>query len=385
MSEGGEPSMVDRVRVFVASYYTVLLAVCALLVLGGAVVAVQAHTGPDTRTEERVAGTWETNASFEHSAEVQRETLVFDAGETLQNRSVYYRSVTPVLQGSYVLDHAGEATSISSRTDLALVLRSVSDSGQGQQVLWEISEPLESTETTDANPGEPHRVAFEINVTEQRQRLSRIRDDLGSTVGNAQIMIVASTETEADVAGERVTQTRRDRLEIRPRGGIYRVVPATSGTQSESISETVEVPIETDPVRGYGSILAMLLGLAGGTGLWYLDREGALDVPPGTAATIRANRERDSFDEWISRGRVPPAGPEERTIEVDSLEDLVDVAIDSDRRVIEDVEAADFVVVDGTTRYRFEDGAGSSAADTSREEPRDSRDTTPEGTEAGTD
>jgi len=46
-------------------------------------------------------------------------------------------------------------------------------------------------------------------------------------------------------------------------------------------------------------------------------------------------RTRDDFDEWISTARIPDA--DGRTpVPTDSLVDLVDIAIDSDRRVLED-------------------------------------------------
>ena len=41
------------------------------------------------------------------------------------------------------------------------------------------------------------------------------------------------------------------------------------------------------------------------------------------------------------------------TVDVDSLEDLVDVAIDADRRVIEDTATSTYVVFDGDVTYQF--------------------------------
>ncbi len=362
MSAGDGPSLVDRVRFLLSAYTTVALVICALLVLGGGYVAVQAHTGPETTTEQRVVGTWTANGSFEHGATVQRDTLAFENGQVLRNRSLYYRSVTPVLQGSYVVSHAGDPSSVSTQTDLSLVIRAVTEDGNGRQVLWEIEEPIESVESTAGGPGQPHRVAFEFNVSEQIARTSQVREELRAGLGETEILLVAETEAQASLAGEQVTQTRRDLLRITPQGGLYSVAAATAGSGSESVTETVDVPVEQDPVRAYGSIVLVLVGLSGGAGLWYLDREGELSVPPGTAAAIRNQRERRSFDEWISHGRVPPTGADERVIDVDSLEDLVDVAIDSDRRVIEDPERDVFAVFDGTTRYRF-DGDSSHRTD----------------------
>jgi hypothetical protein len=116
----------------------------------------------------------------------------------------------------------------------------------------------------------------------------------------------------------------------------------------------VSVPVESNPLRSVlGSLLAVAF-LGAAAALVWADRGDSLGLPEETVAAIRLAATREEFDEWISVGTVPASTDDERLVAIDSLEDLVDVAIDSNRRVVEDRDSGQFVVVDDGTRYVFE-------------------------------
>ncbi|WP_123537542.1 DUF5305 domain-containing protein [Halosimplex salinum] len=350
MSAEEEPSTADRVRHACSTYFTLFVAASLLLAVGGVVVAADTHTGPDATTEQRTVGTWSTDSGFHHAAVVQRDVRPFDRGEVLRNRSTYFSTVTPVLNGTYEYEHDG-AESARVSTDLTLVVRAVSRAPEGG-VLWQERERVAS-ETAESLPaGDEHRVPFEVNVTERIEYGRAVRDELGTVRGRIEVLVVAETESTTTLGDDSLADERTERIEITPESGTYDVALDLSGQRDQPVSEAVSVPVDTDPVRAYGSLLAVLVGVLGAGALVWADRDGRLDVPDHVRSAIAVGRERDSFDEWISTGRVPPVG-DDRVVTVDSLADLVDVAIDSDRRVIEDAEAGTFVVLDGPTRYEY--------------------------------
>jgi len=51
-----------------------------------------------------------------------------------------------------------------------------------------------------------------------------------------------------------------------------------------------------------------------------------------------------SLDDWITVARIPEEGRDAAAIEVGTLEGLADIAIDTDRRVLEDPDRNLFVV-----------------------------------------
>ncbi|MDY6780441.1 MAG: DUF5305 family protein, partial [Halobacteria archaeon] len=60
------------------------------------------------------------------------------------------------------------------------------------------------------------------------------------------------------------------------------------------------------------------------------------------------------YSEWISEGSVPEEA--DASVRMESLEDLVDVAIDSNRRVIHDADEGVYAVIDDATSYYYVDG-----------------------------
>lgn len=358
-----DPPLADRVRYLLSTRFQLALAVCLLVALLGGFVAYQAHTAPDTTTESRIAGNWTTNATFEHFAVVTNGSIAFEAGETLHNRPVYFRQATPVLNGTYVVEHEGDATGATFDTTLRLVVRATERSASGDDsgtvVLWRVVEPLATVESRSLAPGETRRIPFSVNVTARMELVERIQEELGSTRGQAEVLVVAETNETATVAGEERSGARTDRMRVMPRSATYSVQRSLTGARTRTVRETVTVPVETSPLREWGSIVAFLAGLLAAGGLVALDRNDRLDLPPGEAAAIGHRRTRHSFREWISVGTIPPPADGERVVAVDSLTDLVDVAIDSDRRVIEDEESGEFAVLDGSTRYAYRpDGDG---------------------------
>lgn len=352
MPTGTGPTTADRVRYLLSSYFSLALAACVLLAAGGLVVAVGAHTGPDTTTEQRVVATWATEGGFDHAAVVQRDVRAFDQGEAVRNRSTYFASVMPVLNGTYVYEYGGDAESVSVTTDLGLVVRSVDPAGE-REVLWRETSSVSTVETSSLGPDETHRVPFAVNVSRRVAFGRAVQEDLGSNRGRVEVLVVAETVARTTLDGETLVDRRTDRLRAVSEGATYAVAANVSGEHRRQVSRSVDVPTESNPVGEYGSLVAALVGLAGGGGLLWVRREGRLTPAPETQEGIRLRRERDSFAEWISVGRVPPGDERERTVVVDTLPDLVDVAIDSERRVIEDADSGVFVVLDGRTRYEY--------------------------------
>ena len=94
-------------------------------------------------------------------------------------------------------------------------------------------------------------------------------------------------------------------------------------------------------------------------------REDTLALTDPERVRLEYSQARSDLDKWISVGTVPPR--EGRTIvELSSLRDLANVAIDSDRRVIERPDATPrFVVLDDDVRYVYDPPAAARGETTS--------------------
>jgi hypothetical protein len=317
-----------------------LALLCVLAVVTGGWLAHGAHVDPGTTTEERTAATWSTEGAFRHDAAVQRNTSLYAAGTRLENRSTYFTTLTPRLRGTYLL-RAPDAPPASAETTLRLALSTTHDDGT---VLWNRTEPVATA--TGRLGDDPLRVGFAVNVSAVRQRIATINDELGVTPSRTEVVVVAETRIE----GEDWTATRSDELAIAVDGAVYTLDHRTDGPTTHSRTETVTVARDPGLTRAVGGPLLGLVGLLGLVALAGLRIQGPIPLDPDRRRAIALARDRRRFDEWISEGTVPSS--DDPVVRVDSLPDLVDVAIDSDRRVIESGDR--FYVLLGEARYVFD-------------------------------
>ncbi|WP_229121274.1 DUF5305 domain-containing protein [Halapricum desulfuricans] len=339
-----------RVRAAVDRYLGVVVLALAVLVVVGGGVAYDAHTGPDERTEtttEQVV-TWNATGQFAHEATVVEDTRVFDAGETLTNRTQYFQRIAPTLEGTFTYDYAASNGSLTANASTALVVRSVTDDGTEQ---WRVTEPLDRTERTLA-PGETLRMGFEQNVTAVETTVEEIRSELGATVGTTETFFETTVALDGRRNGEPVETTRSYRLPFTIEDGVYRVNDSGPDVQSGERTVLTErtVPVTTGPLRSYGGPLLAIVGLGGLLGVAVSHRRGWLDVGDRERAYLDYRSDRREFDEWITAVDTPPArlADADDRIETATLGGLVDLAIDTDRRVLETPADRYLVVADGT-------------------------------------
>ena len=346
-------------RSLAGRYAVVVVLVFLVVAAGGGYLTYDVQTAPETRFETQTVGTWEPDVGFSHSAVVSNTSIVFDRGQRLSERELYFTRISPVLDGQYRLSHSGDADAATGRVDLRLVLQATeevdTEDGETETVTyWRQIDPLASEEIERLPPGETHIVQFETNATELTNRLDRIEEDLGASPGTREIVVVADTTFEAEVEGERFTDERTDRLRLEPDGGTYSVDSEVDSSEPYEATATVEVPVEHSPAEIYGGPALVVLGLLGALGVGGLTHRGAFAVSPAERRRLTFQRAREDYDEWISGGTLPDESAA-RVIELDSLEDVVDTAIDSDRRVVERVEPTPrYATIVDDVEYRFD-------------------------------
>lgn len=106
-------------------------------------------------------------------------------------------------------------------------------------------------------------------------------------------------------------------------------------------------PLEGDPNMTLVAILALLgsVLLAGAGGI-------AKTAPKLDTAELEKQVEHEEYSEWISEGELRLDGDTE-FVYVSSIEDLVNVGIDTDKRVIYDPDLSVYTVTDGDITYYY--------------------------------
>ena len=339
-------SLLDRGRLLLADYGIVVLVGLVLAVGAGGWLVLTAQSETDTETV--VTDRWSEQAEFSHAAEIVEPNPVFETGTVLE-RQAYFTRLSPVLEGTYSYSH-GDDTLRTVTTDLQLVMQSTRDGA----VIWQRTEPLNTTDQT-VEGDESATSSWRFNISAAETQLAQIEQQLGASIGTTELVVVADVVTTAE---DGRTTRHTERFEVDPDGASFSVSPPE--TYRQEYETTAERTVETgvSVSRAVAGILFVLTGLSGLVILGTAVHRGTLSVPPADRRRIAYERERAEFDDWITTASLSSEFDDRTVVEVDSLEGLVDVAIDTNHRVIEDRTSKTLWVQTPTTAYRHDPRGG---------------------------
>jgi hypothetical protein len=343
-----------RGRAILDRNWGVALAVCVLAALAGGWVAYDAHASESTVEETRTVEEGQVAVDWEHSARVTNvdNSTAFSPDERVENRSVYLARVMPVLDLAVTFDYGTDTDApVRLSVDRRLVVRNVdsrsTDRGE-PTVYWQRTEPLGSS-TRTLQPAETDRGTFEVNVTETFRAARNESERLGAP-GQDEVRVVV------DVTASRGDGPNRTRTFVLPIVGEAQTyaVQDEDGAIRFNGTRTVSVEATPGPLRAYGGPTLAVTGLVGGALLVAGRRLEAFAVSDADRERLAYRNHREEYADWITAGRLPSQAFDHPRVDVESLAGLVDVAIDTDERVIHDVGRESFHVVGDDLRYVYE-------------------------------
>jgi len=324
-------------------WFPAIIVGLAILALLGGWLAYGVHIDPATETEEEVVSSWDEHSELSHFAEVTQPNAVFEENETLTNQQTYFTQLSPELNGEYEYYYtASEGGEVDVEITAELVLQSLDDD---DQPYWEQREPLEQEFAEAVEPGESVTVPVSLDVAAIEDELEQIEDDLGASVGTTAVAVQFDTRATGSVNDESVSTSHQDDLDIDPDGETFTVEANADIAESHETTVTHESEVEYGLLHSLGSLL-LLGGSLIGLGLAVIVKtRDEFTLNEAERRTLTQQQQRTEYDDWISVGSIPNGTLTGEGIHVETLEDLVDVAIDTNNRVIEDVQRDRFVVV----------------------------------------
>lgn len=373
MADAGGSDRRLRLRAVLARSFAILVAVTLLTAGVGAAVTYDVYgTEPATRLESQTVSSWAAVGSFDHAATVTNGTEAFPEGTVLANRSLYFTRVSPELTGVFEYDYDTTETPPGDATiALSVEYRSVEGATENTTVYWRVTDSLGDPVRAALNDPDPVAAPFAVNVTAAGERLQQLDAEVGGSPGTLQVAVLAAVEQQTTTGVERRTY----RLPLSVSGGSYTVTNAAPAVADGTVTEAVRVTLPRRPAALYGGPVALVAGLSGLVGLVIARGRGLGSLTDAERARLDTNGERAEFVDWITVGRVPATALDGPIVEVKSLAGLVDLAIDADRRVIEDTDDARFVVCDDTLSYVYRPQAGGDEALASDSDELDGSDT----------
>lgn len=305
-----------------------LVVVGALLLLVGGWIAL---TPPTTTATDRTTAATATTG-VDTTATVTGDSDLWSRGTELRNNPVYLTNASPTLAVEPRTD-VPEGSSVTQTVRLRITAT------RDDEAFWTSTETLVDETGTAQNGTATART--EIDVRDLEARLATLRQRLAG-VGSVQTELLLTVEYDTGrYAG---TLDSSAPLEVTDRA--YWLEGELSDSQPHYATTTRQV---THSPNWFAVLLATLLAALSLTGAWtvFATHPEELDVD-----AIRQERHRRKYADWISKGSIP-MWVGQNYVELDSLEGVVDVAIDTQERVVHDARRDLFAVISEDVVYYY--------------------------------
>ncbi len=326
--------MIDspRLRLLVGTHglrlAAALVVVAALAILSAGWLAF----APPTETVTQQGHQQEVVTTTATSAVVSTQGSLWPEGTELREKPVYLFNATPEVTVTARTEIEGaQRAAVDHEWQLTLLAEN------DGEVFWTETETL-AAETHERTVGQTNTT---IDAAELRERVQRQQRKVGDA-GTVRAVLRLTVAYETD----RYDGTATLSTPVEFRGDAYALPADLSDRSQHSTPVRTEVtrPADRGLVFGLGGL--GLLALAGAAGI-VSQRPDTIDVDAARNETYRRQ-----YAEWISPGTIPD-GLSQAVVSVESLEDVVDVAIDTNERVIHDTRRDLFAVISDNAVYYY--------------------------------
>ncbi|WP_042662109.1 DUF5305 family protein [Haloferax sp. ATB1] len=337
---------IHKLRYLLATRAELLTRVCLVVVLVGTLGTGVTFANPPM-TEVPSGESKPISMSLHTQATVERESSFYSRGDVLVDMPVYLRSYTPSATVSLVTTPPAD-TPVRIDHRLTLVYEA---STSRDEVFVRQQQRLLRTNTSTSGATVVSNAT--LNITAVARKVAQLESEIDGA-GQVRVYLVA----ESGYATPTATGTLSRREPIRLTDSTYGiehtsvddVIRPAERTVQVDASKTVplSLPIIGTVVVPVTTLVFALVGIGGlvgvGTTVAFGDR---FDSNRERAALHKAR-----YAEWISEGSLP-AGYALDTIRLDTLEGLVDVAIDNEKRIVYDSSKGRYAVVDSHVVYLY--------------------------------
>lgn len=346
-----------------------------MLILSG--LWTYAASGPVYENKEENVSTHTDHGSYSYAVTVTRSNPLYPVGTMLKmGMPAYFFIVSPNIDMSFTYRlESADATGISGKLQTMIVatgvesgtggsepqqletgggssidLAEANDSGNDSNILWKKEFPL-TGEGVDTWNGPSVTKNFSLDVSQVQSMVKNVATQLNYTQ-DPTIEIVNRVSYTGNINGENVQATKDFAIPLVIKESSYYQMPGKLDfLQDNNITEYLSV--ESGPPLSKIAfplslflLSSVLMGMTlisirmGKVGSEYLDK-------------LEKEQKHSSFKDFVSRGKLPKDSNYLMKVEISSLQELVDAASDMNSRVINDVEAGIYFMINNNVIYVF--------------------------------
>lgn len=334
-------STTARIKRQLAVYGGTLGAVAVVFALVAAGGAGYLYLNPPTEVDPpEELSVQQFGMAVEHSAVVTNGSALYEENDVLRNQPVYFTNSTPTLQLSF-LARTPQNRPVDVSRELVVHHRAEFEG----DTFWE-NRTVHIDDRRALRNGRSW-INITLSIPQIRDRRTDALAEIG-TVGSISSEIRARLTYDSPTDGAtNYTGSLSASTPLQFSENAYWLGNNLSASETErKLGPRTVTQLSPDYVLIGGLGLSSLLLLAFGAGVLLWSSRYA------ESYELDVNVYRDKYDEWISEGEFPTDATN-KYVYINSIVDLVDVAIDTNKRVIYDPDLETFSVMDGDVVYYY--------------------------------
>ncbi|MBN1785622.1 MAG: hypothetical protein JW825_01330 [Candidatus Methanofastidiosa archaeon] len=292
---------------------------------------------PTRERKESVDYAFTYGGNYSLYAEVINENPIYPIGTVLTDMAGYFYSISPEVEVEFRFDFEPTIDGASVEVGAVTVLR-LQSLDDNEKPFWTREFELSNSSATLEGTSY-YTDRFTIDAKQIGEIDEEISEIVGGASGRAVGYLVTTATMNGSISSTNIGENETYSLPIYFRSDYYFADPegATTGMKTKSYYTIIDVETQRGIRDLWLQIALASLGLIGFVAsLWTGRSKGRYDY--------------SEFADWISIGTFP-GGDWEKEVYIPTLKDLVDVAIDTGKRVIYDKEDKIFFVIDGNILY----------------------------------
>lgn len=329
----------------ISSFFPIIAAIL-LVIAGVGVYWLYQNSQPRYTTVMNDITLYSYEGGFSHCATVTENNALWPVGMVLENKRTYFLSITPEFEPTFRFELSeAESTSGRLRSTVDLNIQSVREG----EVYW--SETRKLTETSwDLSEMNFELELSPLNIAQIKDRVEEIQDSLRFSSGATQANIIVKVVMDGTIDGDETNRSETYQLPIVLGRTTYSA--DKNIFQRKSTTEFVEKEVKKD-AQVTASVLPLIFIAGPLLILGYVSFE-KWQISKYGLEKLSTQRQRNRYGEWISEGKLTE--PEYKNeIEFETLEDLIDAAVDMGRRIIHDEEKSKYFFIEEGNIYTFKE------------------------------
>lgn len=327
-------------------FWIIFLIIGALMVFSG-FWAFKVYTEPVYEIKEVPDSFYIYSANYNYTALVTESNPIYPVGAELEGQPAYFFSVSPTFYMTFSFEVSSSSpVNLSVESETMIVAAANGSTNGKQNVFWQKKFPLQQGEFVGMKSGDALIYDFSLDVPETQAMVKDVQDQLKYSEGTS-IEIISYVSYEGEIKGENVNNT------------VEFSVPLTISSSYYQLPEKLEFTKDIDTYKTYKTKKApslssikvplvififslILLGVL----IPFRKKE---KVDPAYIEKLKKERKiESSFKDLISKGTFPEDTKSLLKVEIASLKELTDAALDMNTRVIRDYKTGtDFIIHDG--------------------------------------